>query len=57
LQLTRTTSGADYPLTVRLDSFTEQCMVGRQHPFGVSVVATIPVLILLALIEDRVVGA
>ena len=54
--LTLTTSNADYPLTVRLDSFIGQDTVDWQHLFGASVVATIPVFLLFALIEGRVVG-
>jgi multiple sugar transport system permease protein len=54
--LALTTSGSDYPLTVRLDSFIGQYTVDWQHLFGASVVATIPVFILFALIEGRVVG-
>ena len=54
--LTLTTSTSDYPLTVRLDSFIGQYSVDWQHLFGASVVATIPVFILFALIEGRVVG-
>jgi multiple sugar transport system permease protein len=54
--LTLTTSNADYPLTVRLDAFIGQYTVDWQHLFGASVVATIPVFILFALIEGRVVG-
>jgi multiple sugar transport system permease protein len=54
--LTLTTSNADYPLTVRLDSFIGQYTVDWQHLFGASVVATIPVFLLFALIEGRVVG-
>lgn len=54
--LTLTTNSADYPLTVRLDSFIGQYSVDWQHLFGASVVATIPVFILFALIEGRVVG-
>ena len=50
------TDGSDYPLTVRLDSFIGQYTVDWQHLFGASVVATIPVFILFALIEGRVVG-
>ncbi|HEY1640244.1 MAG TPA: hypothetical protein VGG35_06135 [Streptosporangiaceae bacterium] len=41
---------------MRLDEFIGQYTVDRQHLFGASVVATIPVLILFALIERRVVG-
>ena len=54
--LTLTTNGGDYPLTVRLDSFIGQYTVDWQHLFGASVVATIPVFILFALIEGRVAG-
>lgn len=54
--LTLTTNAGDYPLTVRLDSFIGQYTVDWQHLFGASVVATIPVFILFALIEGRVVG-
>jgi multiple sugar transport system permease protein len=54
--LTLTTSNDVTPLTVRLDSFIGQYTVDWQHLFGASVVATIPVLILFALIERRVVG-
>jgi multiple sugar transport system permease protein len=54
--LTLTTSNAATPLTVRLDSFIGQYTVDWQHLFGASLVATIPVLILFALIERRVVG-
>jgi multiple sugar transport system permease protein len=54
--LTLTTSTSDYPLTVRIDLFIGQYTVDWQHLFGASVVATIPVFILFALIEGRVVG-
>jgi multiple sugar transport system permease protein len=54
--LTLTTSSAATPLTVRLDEFIGQYTVDWQHLFGASVVATIPVLVLFAVIERRVVG-
>jgi multiple sugar transport system permease protein len=54
--LALTTNAGDYPLTVRLNSFIGQYTVDWQHLFGASVVATIPVFILFALIEGRVVG-
>ena len=54
--LTLTTSSGATPLTVRLDMFIGQYTVDWQHLFGASVVATIPVIILFALIERRVVG-
>jgi ABC-type glycerol-3-phosphate transport system permease component len=52
----RPPSNPAIPLTVRLDSFIGQYTVDWQHLFGASLVATIPVLILFALIERRVVG-
>jgi multiple sugar transport system permease protein len=54
--MTLTTSNSAIPLTVRLDSFIGQYTVDWQHLFGASLVATIPVVILFALIERRVVG-
>jgi multiple sugar transport system permease protein len=54
--LTLTTSSSATPLTVRLDQFIGQYTVDWQHLFGASLVATIPVLVLFALIERRVVG-
>jgi multiple sugar transport system permease protein len=54
--LTLTNSPSDYPLTVRMDSFIGAYQIDWQHLFGASVVATIPVFILFALIEGRVVG-
>lgn len=54
--LTLTNAPGQYPLTVRLDSFIGAYQVDWQHLFGVSVVATIPVIILFAIIEGRVVG-
>jgi multiple sugar transport system permease protein len=54
--LTLTTSNSVTPLTVRLDMFIGQYTVDWQHLFGASVVATIPVLILFALIERRIVS-
>jgi multiple sugar transport system permease protein len=54
--LALTTNAGDYPLTVRLNSFIGQYTVDWQHLFGASLVATIPVFILFALIEGRVVG-
>ncbi|HXL93941.1 MAG TPA: carbohydrate ABC transporter permease [Streptosporangiaceae bacterium] len=50
------TNGNDSPLTVRIDSFVGAYQIDWQHLFGASVVATIPVFILFALIEGRVVG-
>jgi len=54
--LTLTTSSNVTPLTVRLDMFIGQYTVDWQHLFGASVVATIPVLILFAIIERRIVS-
>jgi multiple sugar transport system permease protein len=54
--LTLTTGSGAMPLTVRLDSFIGQYTVDWQHMFAASVVATIPVVILFALIERRVVS-
>jgi multiple sugar transport system permease protein len=49
-------SPSEFPLTVRMDSFIGAYSVDWQHLFGASVIATIPVFILFALIEGRVVG-
>jgi multiple sugar transport system permease protein len=54
--LTLVSNSSQYPLTVRMDSFIGAYTVDWQHLFGASVVATIPVFILFALIEGRVVG-
>jgi multiple sugar transport system permease protein len=52
--LTLVNNNSEYPLTVRMDSFIGAYTVDWQHLFGASVVATIPVFILFALIEGRV---
>jgi multiple sugar transport system permease protein len=54
--LTLVSNNSEYPLTVRMDSFIGAYTVDWQHLFGASVIATIPVFILFALIEGRVVG-
>jgi multiple sugar transport system permease protein len=54
--LTLTTGSSAMPLTVLLDSFIGQYTVDWQHLFGASLIATIPVVILFAFIERRVVG-
>ena len=54
--LTLTTNINDFPLTVLLDLFIGQYKVHWQQLFGGALVATIPVFILFALIEGRVVG-
>ncbi|MFI6811734.1 carbohydrate ABC transporter permease [Nonomuraea sp. NPDC050328] len=50
------TSKENQPLTVALNSFIGQYQVDWQHLFAGSVIATIPVIILFALIERKVVG-
>jgi multiple sugar transport system permease protein len=54
--LTHTTSAATEPLTVTLNSYIGQYQVDWRHLFAGSVIATIPVIILFALIEGKVVG-
>jgi multiple sugar transport system permease protein len=54
--LTLTTSPENQPLTVALNSFIGQYQVDWQNLFAGSVIATIPVIILFALIERKVVG-
>ncbi|MEU4516128.1 carbohydrate ABC transporter permease [Nonomuraea wenchangensis] len=54
--LTLTTSPDKQPLTVALNSFIGQYQVDWQNLFAGSVIATIPVIILFALIERKVVG-
>jgi len=54
--LTLTTSSATEPLTVALNSYIGQYQVDWSHLFAGSVIATIPVIILFAVIEGRVVG-
>ncbi|MGW0807504.1 carbohydrate ABC transporter permease [Nonomuraea sp. NPDC002799] len=54
--LTLTTTPANQPLTVALNSFVGQYQVDWQNLFAGSVIATIPVIILFALIERKVVG-
>jgi multiple sugar transport system permease protein len=54
--LTLVQNPSEYPLTVRMDSFIGAYSVDWQHLFGASVIATIPVFILFAFIEGRVVG-
>lgn len=53
--LTLTTTAANQPLTVALNSFIGQYQVDWQSLFAGSVIATIPVIILFALIERKVV--
>ncbi|HEX3984250.1 MAG TPA: carbohydrate ABC transporter permease [Acidisoma sp.] len=54
--LTLTTSQAAQPLTVALNNYIGQYQVDWSHLFAGSVIATIPVIILFALIEGKVVG-
>jgi multiple sugar transport system permease protein len=54
--LTLTTTPQNQPLTVALNSFIGQYQVDWQNLFAGSVIATIPVIILFALIERKVVG-
>ena len=54
--LTLTTNPSQYPLTVVMDAFRGAYEVDWQHLFAASVIATIPVLILFAFIERRIVG-
>jgi multiple sugar transport system permease protein len=54
--LTLTTSSTTEPLTVALNSYVGQYQVDWRHLFAGSVIATIPVIILFALIEGKVVG-
>ncbi len=56
MALTLTTSQAAEPLTVTLNSYIGQYQVDWRHLFAGSVIATIPVIILFALIEGKVVG-
>jgi multiple sugar transport system permease protein len=54
--LTLTTTPEKQPLTVALNSFIGHYQVDWQNLFAGSVIATIPVIILFALIERKVVG-
>lgn len=54
--LTLTTTPENQPLPVALNSFIGQYQVDWQNLFAGSVIATIPVIILFALIERKVVG-
>ncbi|GAA2309273.1 carbohydrate ABC transporter permease [Nonomuraea roseoviolacea subsp. roseoviolacea] len=54
--LTLATTPVNQPLTVALNSFIGQYQVDWQSLFAGSVIATIPVIILFALIERKVVG-
>ncbi len=54
--LTLTTSSASEPLTVALNGYIGQYAVDWSHLFAGSVIATVPVIVLFAFIEGKVVG-
>ncbi|HEX3617282.1 MAG TPA: carbohydrate ABC transporter permease [Solirubrobacteraceae bacterium] len=54
--LTLSLGSSHQPLTVAIDSYIGQYSVDWGHLFAASVIATIPVIILFAVIEGRVVG-
>jgi multiple sugar transport system permease protein len=54
--LTLTSAPSQYPLTVAINNYVGQYSVDWGHLFAGSVIATIPVIILFALIEGKVVG-
>jgi len=54
--LTLTSQPKEYPLTVAINNYVGQYSVDWGHLFAGSVIATIPVIILFALIEGKVVG-
>jgi multiple sugar transport system permease protein len=54
--LTLTNTDASEPLTVKMDTFIGQYSTDWQHLFAGSVIATIPVIILFAFIEGKVVS-
>ena len=54
--LTLTTSPGKQPLTVALNSYIGQYQVDWQHLFAGSVIATLPVIVLFAVIERKVVS-
>jgi hypothetical protein len=54
--LTLTTNNTTAPLTVALNGYIGEYQVDWQHLLGGSVVATLPVIILFAFIEGKVVG-
>lgn len=54
--LTLTSQPNQYPLTVAINSYVGQYSVDWGHLFAGSVIATIPVIIMFALIEGKVVG-
>jgi multiple sugar transport system permease protein len=54
--LTLATSPDEFPLTVAINNYVGQYSVDWGHLFAGSVIATIPVIILFAFIEGKVVG-
>jgi multiple sugar transport system permease protein len=54
--LTLTSAPQQYPLTVAINNYVGQYSVDWGHLFAGSVIATIPVIILFAFIEGKVVG-
>jgi multiple sugar transport system permease protein len=54
--LTLTTSSAKAPLTVALNGYIGEYKVDWNHLFAGSVIATVPVIILFAMIEGKVVS-
>jgi multiple sugar transport system permease protein len=54
--LVLTNTDASQPLTAKLDTYLGQYSIDWQHLFAGSVIATIPVIILFALIERKVVS-
>jgi multiple sugar transport system permease protein len=51
-----TNTDSSQPLTVKMDTFLGQYSIDWQHLFAGSVIATIPVIILFAFIEGKVVS-
>jgi multiple sugar transport system permease protein len=54
--LTLTSEPSQYPLTVAINNYVGQYSIDWGHLFAGSVIATIPVIILFAFIEGKVVG-
>jgi multiple sugar transport system permease protein len=54
--LTLMTQDSSQPLTVKLSSYVGQYSIDWQHLFAGSVIATVPVIVLFALIERKVVS-
>jgi multiple sugar transport system permease protein len=56
IALTLTSEPKQYPLTVAINNYIGQYQVDWGHLFAGSVIATLPVIILFAIIEGKVVG-